>query len=228
MSLYYVTYLGSSAFESPTFAVHAPLSKTNTSFVTAILHCYFIDWNTTKNSQRYLTSLHISQHTHATGRGTLTVNEKIKHKKVVIKMLPCISQITTCRPILRITHIMAVAGHLRRDWFIELPLAKERCAYHFVGSQILSYNSRTWNLWLLLLHSVRPVKFKCYYIKWCVFLYPEIQNWTKWGALSTRYVAWKLKRATFQFFFLITFCGPFIVIYLRNKDQQDNLLSFVD
>jgi len=62
-------------------------------------------------------------------------------------MLPSISQITTCRPISRITHIMAVAGHLRRDWSVECPLKIVPCAYirtcHFVGLQILSYNSRT-------------------------------------------------------------------------------------
>jgi hypothetical protein len=54
-----ITHLGCSEFEIPTFAVYAPLSKTNTSLLVAILH--FLQFNYGFLPAMYFTKQH---HTH--------------------------------------------------------------------------------------------------------------------------------------------------------------------
>jgi len=61
----------------------------------------------------------------------------------------------------------------------------------------------------------------------CLFI-SRNSKLNKMGSSFNKICCMKVEEGNVSVFFLITFCGPFIVIYLRNKDQQDNLLSFVD
>jgi len=116
MSMCYVTYLGSSAFETPTFAVQAPLSKTNTSFVTAILHCYFIGRNNNKTASA--TSHHPTYHNARTHTHTKLIcahhHRQTRNCCILYHRLLFVTDHTyTWWPISQIKQIMAVAGHLR-------------------------------------------------------------------------------------------------------------------